>query len=102
MDNNQFFEIYKIKKGDTLYAVSKMYNINPELLALLNGLTMSDYIYENQDIKIPKNGYSYYLTKSGDSLNDVLTLFNTNYSDFNKINKNILLEEGQLFAYKRV
>ena len=46
-------------------------------------------------------GYSYYLTKSGDNLNDVLDLFNVDYSDFNRVNNRILLEEGQLFAYKR-
>ena len=62
---------------------------------------MNDYIYENQEILIPKNGYSYYLTKSGDNLNDVLDLFNVDYSDFNRVNNRILLEEGQLFAYKR-
>ena len=30
------------------------------------------YIYENQEIKIPKVGYSYYLTKSDDRLKDIL------------------------------
>jgi len=102
MDKNQVFENYVIQKGDTLYAVSKRYNINPELLALINGLTMSDYIYENQQILIPKSGYSYYLTQSGDNLNDVLNLFKVNYNDFSKVNSKVLLESGQLFAYKRV
>ena len=92
---------YIIKKGDTLFGISKQYNINPELLSLVNGLNINDYIYENQEILIPKSGYSYYFTKSGDNLNDVLNLFKVNYNDFNKINNKIMLEEGQLFAYKR-
>lgn len=96
------YEVYKIKKGDTLYAVGRKYNLNPELLALVNGLTMSDYIYENQEILIPKSGYSYYLTQSGDNLNDVLSLFKTDYNKFNIVNEKILLESGQLFAFKRV
>lgn len=99
--NNELYDTYIIKKGDTIYGISKQYNINPELLSLVNGLNMNDYIYENQEILIPKNGYSYYLTKSGDNLNDVLDLFNVDYSDFNRVNNKILLEEGQLFAYKR-
>ena len=100
--NKDFFEIYKIKKGDTIYAIGMKYNINPELIALMNGLTMSDYIYENQEIKIPKVGYSYYLTKSGDTLNDVFKLFNVEYNSVSKGNNKILLEEGQLLAYKRL
>jgi len=99
--NNDIYEYYTIKKGDTIYGISKQYNINPELLSLVNGLNMNDYIYDGQKILIPKSGYSYYLTRSGDSLNDVLNLFNTNYNDFNIMNKDILLEEGQIFAYKR-
>lgn len=99
--NNELYDTYIIKKGDTLHGIGKKYNINPELLSLVNGLKMEDYIYENQEIMIPKSGYSYYLTKSGDNLNDILDLFNVDYREFNKVNNRILLEEGQLFAYKR-
>ena len=101
MENNELYDTYIIKNGDSLYNIGKEYNINPELLSLINGLKMDDYIYENQQILIPKNDYSYYLTKSGDNLEDVLKLFGTDYTNFKNTNGNILLEEGQLFAYKR-
>lgn len=100
--NNNLYDKYIIRKGDTLYSISRQYNINPELLSLINGLNMNDFIYENQEILIPKSGYSYYLTREGDNLNDVLSLFNVEYDDFNKVNNMILLQEGQLFAYKRI
>ena len=99
--NMNIYDTYIIKKGDTLFAISKQYNINPELLSLVNGLNMNDYIYEGQELLIPKSGYSYYFTQNGDNLNDILSLFNVSYNDFNKVNNNIMLEEGQLFAYKR-
>ena len=101
MNNNELDETYIIKKGDTIYGIGREFNINPELLSLVNGLKMDDYIYEDQEILIPKSGYSYYLTKTGDSLNDILKLFNTDLDTLKKENNIILLEEGQLFAHKR-
>lgn len=40
-----YFEYYTIKKGDSLYKIAKTYNINPSLLASMNGFDMNDYIY---------------------------------------------------------
>ena len=51
---------YEIKKGDTLYQISKEYNVNTKLLAELNGLNLDDYIYPGQTILIPKKNVSYY------------------------------------------
>ena len=101
MNSNQIYDKSLIRESNTVYEIAKKYNINPELLSLVNGLNIDDYVYENQEILIPKSNYSYYLTKSGDSLDDVLKLFNANYKDFKSINVDILLDEGQLFAYKR-
>lgn len=101
MYNTEYFEVYKIKKGDNIYGIGRRYNINPELLVLINGLNLSDYIYEDQEILIPKVGYSYYLTKSGDKLGDVLTLFNVDFNTFTKYNDNVLLEGEQLLINKR-
>ena len=99
--NNSMYDNYIIKKGDTLYGISKQYNVNTELLSLINGLNMNDYIYENQEILIPKSGYSYYLTKSGDKLNDVLNLFKVDFNEFNKYNENVLLDGEQILVNKR-
>ena len=61
-------QITTIEKGDNLYSIARRYNINPDLLAILNGLNSDDYIYPNQQILIPKSNYSYYVTKQGDTL----------------------------------
>ena len=47
-NKTKYFDTYTINKGDTLYAISKKYNINPNLLASINGLNLDDYIYQNQ------------------------------------------------------
>ena len=98
--NDNLFDKYVIKSGDNIYSIGREYNTNPQLLALINGLNIDDYIYSGQEIYIPKKGYSFYLTKFGDNLEDVLSLFNTNFDDFIKLNRSILLDENQLFVYK--
>ena len=37
-----FYTIYKIKKGDTLYEISKEFNVNTKLLAELNGINSKE------------------------------------------------------------
>lgn len=46
--SNDYFTTYTVNSGDNLYAIARRYNINPTLLAALNGLNMDDYIYPNQ------------------------------------------------------
>ena len=99
--NNDIYETTIIKNEDTVFNIGKKLNINPDLLALINGLNKDDYLYMNQKILIPKKEFSYYFTKSGDNLNDILDLFGNNYDTFIKINRTILLEDGQIFANKR-
>ena len=88
-DANKYFDYYKIKKGDNLYQIGKSYNVNPALIAILNGLNLNDYIYPNETIMVPKQGYSYYINT-----------FNTNVSNLLKNNETIYLQEGQLIVNK--
>ena len=95
-----YFEYYEIKKGDTLYDIARRYNINPELLASLNGLNNDDFIFPEQTILIPKSNYSYYITKKGDTLNGVGDIFGINNEELLKENPIIYLLEGQLLVKK--
>ena len=96
--NNNYFEYYTIQKGDNLYAIAKKYNVNPILLATINGLNQSDYIYPEQVIMIPKSDFAYYITKEGDTLELVAKTFNTNEETLIKYNPTIYLQEGQLIV----
>ena len=98
--DNYYFTTYTVNSGDSLYQIARRYNINPTLLAALNGLNMDDYIYPNQKIIIPKSGYSFYITKEGDTLELVGKKFNRNLKDLLELNKTIYLLPGQLMINK--
>lgn len=99
--NDGYFDYYSIKTGDSIYGISKKYNINPELLTSLNGLNKDDYIYPGQIILIPKSNYSYYITKKGDTLDEALKILNVPLNKMLKENKTIYLLSGQLLVKKK-
>ena len=99
--NDVYFNVYKVEKGDTLYAIAKRYNVNPNLLSALNGINDNEYIYPDQEIMVPKNGYSYYITAEGDTLSMVKKAFNTSYDRLLDENKTIYLLPEQLIVLKK-
>ena len=100
-EKEQYFNTYTVEQGDSLYKIAKKYNLNPELLAAFNGLNYDDYIYPNQELMIPKSGYSYYLTADGDTLASVVDTFKGSYDKLLKENKTIYLLPGQLIVNKK-
>lgn len=97
---NEYFEMYNIQKGDSLYEIARRYNTDYNLLALLNGLNVSDYIYPNTVIMVPKRDVKYYITKENDTINSVNRLLGSNMDKLLSENNNIYLKEGQLIVYK--
>lgn len=99
-NTNTYFSYYTIEAGDSLYGIARRYNINPELLASLNGLDINDYIYPSQEILIPKSEYSYYITKDGDTLDTVSGMFKISKSKLLDNNSTIYLQAGQILVNK--
>lgn len=97
---NEYFEIYTIEKGDNLYNIARRYNTDYNLLALLNGINVDDYIYPNTTILVPKRDVKYYITNDNDTLLSVNRLLGGNINKLLSQNNNIYLEEGQLIVYK--
>ena len=97
---NDYFDYYTVSKGDTLYKIASDNNIDPSLLAQLNGINKSDYIYPNQTLLVPRSGTMLYITASGDTLSEIAKGFNVSIMDLVKQNKNIYLQPEQLIVYK--
>ena len=87
-------------KGDTLYKIATDNKINPKLLAELNGINVSDYIYPNQVLLIPKAGSILYFTAVGDTLSEVAKGFKVGIDELIKQNDKIYLQPEQLIVYK--
>ena len=97
---NNNFDYYKIVKGDTLYKIANDNNINPSLLAQLNGINEADYIYPNQVLLVPKAGSILYITAIGDTLEEVSEGLKISIDDLMKQNSKIYLQPEQLIMYK--
>ena len=100
-NSKDYFSYYMIEKGDSIYAIARRYNINPNLLAAMNGLKNEDYIYPGQEILIPKNNYSYYLTAEGDTLDMIAKAFNKPLNKVIEENQTIYLLPDQLIVSKK-
>ncbi len=96
-----YYSLYEIKKGDSLYKISKEFNVNTKLLAELNGLNIDDYIYPEQILLIPKKDVSYYITKDGDTLYSLSNIFDTKETNIITQNKTIYLLPGQMIFFKK-
>lgn len=96
----EYFTYYTTEKNGTLFELARLKNVNPKLLAILNGLDPNDYIFKDQMIMLPQNNYSYYITKDGDTLDTVSKTFNSRLDEVLKNNQTIYLSEGQLLVNK--
>ena len=100
-NKEKYFDTYTINTGDSLYAIARKYNINPELLAALNGLNMDDYIYPSQILLLPVGNYSYYITKDGDTLDIAADMFKKSKEALIKENETVYLLPGQILVSLR-
>jgi len=97
---SKYFDYYKVVKGDTLYKIASDNKIDANLLAVLNGINLNDYIYPNQTLLIPKAGSSLYITAVGDTLGEVAQGFNVSTNELISQNEKIYLQPEQLIVYK--
>ena len=59
-----------------------------------------DYIYENQQIMVPKEGVDIYITKEGDTLREVSKGMNAKLNLLLYQNPNLYLQSDQIIIYK--
>lgn len=98
-NNNSIYYTYIVKTGDNLYNIANMYGQDIDVLYALNGIKKGDYIYPNQQILIPKENVSVYITNSNDSLNSVSEKLGISVSDLIDENSDLFLLPDQVIVY---
>ena len=91
---SKYFDYYKVNKGDSLYKIANSNNIDADLLAQLNGINKSDYIYPNQVLLVPKAGSILYFTAVGDTLGEIAKGLNVSVDKLVSQNDNIYLQSN--------
>ncbi len=100
-NNNDLFTTYIVENGDTIYSISRMFNLDVDTLLKLNGLNVTDYIYPNQEITIPNKNVEVYITKENDTLNNIVDNLNVDINTLLKDNNKIFVVEDQLMVHKK-
>lgn len=100
-NQNQLFDIYKVKSGDNIFTLAQLYGIDVDDLLSLNGLKKDDYIYPNQELLVPNGSSKIYITKNEDTIKGILDKLGVSISDILNINDKIFLIPDQLIIYKK-
>ena len=108
--NTEEYDVYTVKKGDSLWSISQKYDISvKELIELnnLNNLTLQI----NQKLKVPKiitiepeeNDTEIYIVEKNDTLWSISRKFNISVNELKELNNltNNLLSIGQELKIKR-
>jgi len=98
---DDLYSSYIVKSGDTLFDISKRYNIDLNTLYALNGLDDGDYIYPNQELILPKDNTLMYITVQGDNLESISNNLGVSYNELVDSVSNLSFVPDQLIAYKR-
>lgn len=100
-EENQLFQTYTVKKGDSIYSIARTYNVDPATLLLLNGLNKDEYIYPDQEITVPKRDVFVYVTREGDTIDGIINNLGIDANTFNRENERIFVIGDQLVVHKK-
>ena len=100
---------YTIKSGDTMFNIANEYGTDLAMLKKLNpNIKNMDLIYPNQKVCIPKTiaCAAKYTVKSGDTMNKIAQMFNTDLKTLQKLNPYIsdinLIYPGQKLCVPKI
>lgn len=97
--NGRDYNIYRVRKGDTITGISKSFDVNVEELIRINDIKNSDLIKIDEKIKIPLD-FKNYIVEKGDYLGKIAGKFKVSPASI--ITYNNLNEPDKLFSGQRL
>ncbi len=104
-------KVYKVRKGDTLYSISKKKGVSINRIKEINSLK-SNVLYPGQELYLKEisdttynKGSSYHLVQSGDTLYKISQKYNVSISELKKINNlknNTLYKGDKIYLGKKI
>ncbi|MBD3589208.1 LysM peptidoglycan-binding domain-containing protein [Bacteroides sp. GM023] len=97
---NQSYFLHTIEKGQSLYSISKMYNVTTSDIIRLNP-GCDKKIYAGQTIKIPKGkesqkGETFHTIQAGETLYKLTTMYNVSAKDICEANPGLSAENFRI------
>ena len=97
---NQSYFLHTIEKGQSLYSISKMYNVTTSDIIHLNP-GCDEKIYAGQTIKIPKGkesqkGETFHTIQAGETLYKLTTMYNISAKDICEANPGLSAENFRI------
>ena len=97
---NQSYFLHTIEKGQSLYSISKMYNVTTSDIIRLNP-GCDEKIYAGQTIKIPKGkesqkGETFHTIQAGETLYKLTTIYNVSAKDICEANPGLSAENFRI------
>ena len=97
---NQSYFLHTIEKGQSLYSISKMYNVTTSDIIRLNP-GCDEKIYAGQTIKIPtgkesQKGETFHTIQAGETLYKLTTMYNVSAKDICEANPGLSAENFRI------
>ncbi len=97
----EWFDIYTVQKGDSLYKIAKEYNISLEDLLSINGLDKENYIYPGQEIIVPKKDVNIIVTRELETIDSASQRLGLDNNELVYQNDKIYLMPEQLLIRRK-
>lgn len=84
--NNENGQVYRIRQGDTLWDISRAYNVDLHSLTAINHITEHTTLKIGQELSLPSNGASLHCIKAGESMWEIASNYNISLQELVRLN----------------